>query len=89
MSETVEPFTARLVKSLPDSVEVVTLQEAPRLKLLSRRTHATFERHDHAKAGNGETTATATTPAGPMASTATPGSTRTTRSPWWIASSRP
>src|SRR5436190_10037102 len=54
MSETVEPFTARIVKSLPDRVEVVTLQEAPRLKLLSRRAHATFERHNHAKAVNGE-----------------------------------
>jgi zinc transport system substrate-binding protein len=54
MSETVEPFTVRIVKSLPDSVEVVTLQEAPRLKLLSRRTQSTFERHNHAKAGNGE-----------------------------------
>jgi len=38
----------------PDRVEVVTLQEAPRLKLLSRRAHATFERHNHAKAVNGE-----------------------------------
>jgi zinc transport system substrate-binding protein len=47
MSETVEPFTARIVKSLPDSVEVVTLQEAPRVKLLSRRMHATFEDHAH------------------------------------------
>jgi zinc transport system substrate-binding protein len=54
MSETVEPFTARIVKSLPDSVEVVTLQEAPHLKLLSRRTQPTFERHNHAKAVNGE-----------------------------------
>jgi zinc transport system substrate-binding protein len=48
MSETVEPFTARIVRSLPDTVEVVTLQEAPRMKLLSRRTHATFERDTHA-----------------------------------------
>jgi zinc transport system substrate-binding protein len=54
MSETVEPFTARLVRSLPDSVEVVTLQEAPRLRLLSRRTHATFERHAHVAAGKGK-----------------------------------
>ena len=54
MSETVEPFTARIVRSLPDTVGVVTLQEAPRLKLLSRRTHPTFERHNHANAGNGE-----------------------------------
>ena len=51
MSETVEPFTARIVRSLPSTVEVVTLQEAPRLRLLSRRTHATFERHAH---GNGD-----------------------------------
>jgi zinc transport system substrate-binding protein len=54
MSETLEPFTARIVKSLPDSVQVVTLQEAPRLKLLTRRTQPTFERHHHGKAGNGE-----------------------------------
>jgi zinc transport system substrate-binding protein len=54
MSETVEPFTARIVKSLPGTVEVVTLQEAPHLKLLTRRTHATFERHNHASTGNGE-----------------------------------
>jgi zinc transport system substrate-binding protein len=54
MSETLEVFTARIVRSLPDSVEVVTLQEAPRLKLLSRRTQPTFERHNHANAGNGE-----------------------------------
>jgi zinc transport system substrate-binding protein len=47
MSEAVEPFTARLVRSLPASVEVLTLQEAPRLKLLSRRTEATFEPHSH------------------------------------------
>jgi len=52
MSETVEPFTARLVRSLPKKVEVVTLQEAPRLKLLSRRTHATFERHGHGSDGH-------------------------------------
>jgi zinc transport system substrate-binding protein len=54
MSETLEPFTARIVKSLPDSVEVVTLQEAPRLKLLSRRTQPTFEGHGHANTRTGE-----------------------------------
>jgi zinc transport system substrate-binding protein len=52
MSETLEPFTQRLVRSLPKSVEVVTLQETPRLKLLARRTHATFERHDHGRDGH-------------------------------------
>ena len=48
MSETVEPFTAKVVRSLPKSVEVVTLQEAPGLKLLPRRTGNTFEAHTHA-----------------------------------------
>lgn len=45
MSDAVEPFTAKIVKTLPASVEVVTLQEAPGLELLTRRTHASFERH--------------------------------------------
>src|SRR5882757_4738488 len=54
MSETVEPFTARIVGSLPGTVDVVTLQEAPHLRLLSRRSRATFEQHAHAAAGNGE-----------------------------------
>jgi zinc transport system substrate-binding protein len=53
MSETVEPFTARIVGSLPASVEVVTLQEAPRVRLLSRRSHATFEQPPHVGAGSG------------------------------------
>jgi zinc transport system substrate-binding protein len=52
MSETVEPFTTRLVQSLPKTVEVVTLQDAPLLKLLARRTHATFEQHDHGSTGH-------------------------------------
>lgn len=52
MSESVEPFTARLVRSLPKSVEVMTLQEAPGLKLLGRRTEATFEPHAHGGAGH-------------------------------------
>jgi zinc transport system substrate-binding protein len=47
MSETVEPFTAKLVRALPRKVEVLTLQETPRLKLLARRTQATFEQHSH------------------------------------------
>jgi zinc transport system substrate-binding protein len=47
MSETVEPFTAKLVRALPRKVEVLTLQEAPRLMLLARRTQATFEQHSH------------------------------------------
>lgn len=47
MSETTEPFTGRIVRSLPDTVDVVTLQEAPHLTLLSRRTQPTFDRHQH------------------------------------------
>jgi zinc transport system substrate-binding protein len=52
MSETVEPFTARIVGSLPSTVDVVTLQEAPRVRLLSRRSRATFEQHAHAGDGD-------------------------------------
>lgn len=52
MSEAVEPFTGRLVRSLPASVEVLTLQEAPRLKLLKRRSEATFEPHSHGRSGH-------------------------------------
>lgn len=54
MSETAEPFTARIVQSLPENVEVVTLQEAPRVRLLGRRIHATFEPHAHDTAGHGQ-----------------------------------
>jgi zinc transport system substrate-binding protein len=43
MSAAVEPFTARIVRSLPDSVGVVTLLDAPGLKLLALRTGITFE----------------------------------------------
>lgn len=48
MSESMEPFTAKVAKSLPKRVQVVTLQETKGLKLLSRRTGATFDDdHDH------------------------------------------
>jgi zinc transport system substrate-binding protein len=47
MSESVEPFTVRIVRSLPKTVEVVTLQEAPRLRSLNRRSEPTFEHHAH------------------------------------------
>lgn len=49
MSETVEPFTAKVVKSLPKRVEVVTLLDAPGMRLLALRAGATFERHAHAQ----------------------------------------
>jgi zinc transport system substrate-binding protein len=49
MSESVEPFTAQLVRALPKSVEVVTLQDAPGVRLLALRTGATFEPQAHDK----------------------------------------
>jgi zinc transport system substrate-binding protein len=52
-SESLEPFTARLVKSLPAEVAVVTLRDAPGLTLLARRTGANFEQHAHAKGHRG------------------------------------
>jgi zinc transport system substrate-binding protein len=49
MSDSMEPFTGKLVKSLPKRVQVVTLQDTRGLKLYHRRTGATFdeEEHDH------------------------------------------
>jgi zinc transport system substrate-binding protein len=62
VSESVEPFTAKAVRGLPKTVQVVTLENAPGVKRLARRTNANFETkgggghkghdHDHgAKAG--------------------------------------
>ena len=57
MSEAMEPFTARLVKSLPRRVQVVTLQETPQLTLLERRGGASFDDNgpgnDHGKGHHG------------------------------------
>jgi zinc transport system substrate-binding protein len=47
MSESVEPFTIKVVRALPKHVMVVTLQDAPGMKLLPRRTGNTFEAHAH------------------------------------------
>jgi zinc transport system substrate-binding protein len=50
VSESIEPFTGKLVKSLPKSVKQVTLMEAPGLVVLKRRTSETFganDKHDH------------------------------------------
>jgi zinc transport system substrate-binding protein len=48
VSEQIEPFTRRIVASLPKSVTVSTLAEAPGLTLLDVRTGDTFEAHDDA-----------------------------------------
>ncbi len=45
-SEGLEPFTGKLVKSLPKAVRVVSLQDAPGLKLLGKREGGAFEGHD-------------------------------------------
>jgi zinc transport system substrate-binding protein len=45
--ETVEPFTAKVIASLPGSVRVATLADAPGIELLDVRTGATFEAHRH------------------------------------------
>jgi zinc transport system substrate-binding protein len=45
VSETVEPFTRKIVKAVPETVRVVTLQEAPGVKLLDVRTSSSFEQH--------------------------------------------
>jgi zinc transport system substrate-binding protein len=47
VSEDLEPFTAKLVRSLAKSVKVVTLANAPGIRLLDKRLGATFERQGH------------------------------------------
>jgi len=51
VSEALEPFTAKLVKSLPNKVRVVTMAEAPGIKLLDRREGGAFEAHEHDRTG--------------------------------------
>ena len=56
VSEQLEPFTAKLVRSLPSSVRVVSLAEAPGLTLLERRDGGAFathgSHHDHENAAH-------------------------------------
>lgn len=47
VSEELEPFTAKLVRSLPEAVKVVSLADAPGVKLLPRRQGAAFDDHSH------------------------------------------
>ncbi len=51
VSESLEPFTGRLVKSLPVTVRVVTLEATPGLTLHALRTGETFEADVHESAG--------------------------------------
>ncbi len=53
VSEGLEPFTGKLVKSLPKSVTVVSLEEAPGVTRLDRRKGRTFETHSHGSGKKG------------------------------------
>lgn len=45
VSERLEPFTGKLVRALPESVAIVTLIDAPGVKLLKQRHNGTFVGH--------------------------------------------
>ena len=47
VSERLEPFTGKIVRSLPVGVRLITLAEAPGVRLLTQRTTGTFERDRH------------------------------------------
>jgi zinc transport system substrate-binding protein len=57
VSETLEPFTGKVVRALPDSVRLVTLEEAPGIKLLDRRSNGAFEPHRHGPEPDSDTDA--------------------------------
>lgn len=52
VSEQIEPFTRKILTSLPASVRVVTLADAKGVELLDKRGGDTFEVHDHGKDHN-------------------------------------
>jgi zinc transport system substrate-binding protein len=47
VSDGLEPFMIKVIKSLPKTVQVVTLVEAPGLTLHAMRSGGTFEDHEH------------------------------------------
>ncbi len=47
VSDVLEPFMIKVLTALPNSVRVVTLEDAPGLALRKMRTGATFEAHAH------------------------------------------
>jgi len=51
VSESVEPFTRKIVSALPKSVRTITLADAPGIESLNVRTGETFEAHDHGHEG--------------------------------------
>lgn len=48
VSDGLEPFMIKILKSLPKTARVVTLEEVPGLTLHAQRTGGTFEEHAHA-----------------------------------------
>jgi len=52
VSEQIEPFTRRIISSLPTSATVVTLADAPGVKRLAMRSGDTFEAHSHDEDGH-------------------------------------
>lgn len=48
VSEALEPFTTRIVRSLPKTIAVVTLDQAAGVRMLPRRTGTSFEGHKEA-----------------------------------------
>lgn len=51
VSDGIEPFMSKVVKSLPKTVQVVVLEKTPGLNLHKVRSGGTFEDHDHGASG--------------------------------------
>ncbi|MEQ1652231.1 MAG: zinc ABC transporter substrate-binding protein [Hyphomicrobium sp.] len=54
VSEALEPFTHKIADALPKSVRLMSLVQSPGVALLSQRTGATFEVHDHSDVEHGD-----------------------------------
>ncbi|MET0431406.1 MAG: zinc ABC transporter substrate-binding protein [Hyphomicrobium sp.] len=54
VSDSLEPFTRKIVTSLPPGVTVLTLAGADGVKLFDQRQGGTFEKHHHEEAGEAE-----------------------------------
>jgi zinc transport system substrate-binding protein len=54
VSDGLEPFMIKVIKSLPKTVQVVTLEEVPGLTLHKMRSGGTFEDHDHGHGKSGK-----------------------------------
>jgi zinc transport system substrate-binding protein len=51
VSDTLEPFTNKVVEALPKTVKVISLIAAPGVTVLPQRHGDTFEKHEHHEAG--------------------------------------